>query len=186
MARVPETRPLRLTYEDYRAMPDDGRRYELIEGEIRMAPAPLTLHQRVSRNLAVLLHLHVQERGLGEILAAPTDVILDRSTVVQPDLLFVSTARLGMISRRAIEGPPDLVVEILSDGTQSFDRGAKRQIYARYGVGHYWIVDPEARVLAEHVRRGNDYELCGTHAAPSTCRPAPFSDLELDLARVFP
>ncbi len=167
-------------------MPDDGRRYELIEGEIQMAPAPGTQHQRISRNLEVLLHLHVQERRLGEVLDAPVDVILDRGTVVQPDLLFVSTPRLGMISRRGVEGPPDLVVEILSESTQSLDRGAKRQAYARYGVAHYWIVDPEARVIAELVRRDNEYELRATHAAPGTCRTILFPDLDLDLARVFP
>jgi Uma2 family endonuclease len=91
-----------------------------------------------------------------------------------------------MISKRGIEGPPDLVVEILSESTQSFDRGTKRQVYARYGVDHYWIVDPEARTLSEHVRRGNDYALLATHTAPAVCRTTLFPDLELDLGRVFP
>jgi Uma2 family endonuclease len=186
MARVPETRPFLLTYEDYRAIPDDGRRYELIEGEIRILPGPTTDHQRISRNLGFLLHQHVLDHGLGEILSSPIDVILDRGTVVQPDVLFVSTQRSGMISKRGIEGPPDLVVEILSDGTESFDRGAKRQIYLRYGVTHYWIVDPDARLLAEYVRSGNDYELRATHASPSVCRATLFPELELDLSRVFP
>jgi Uma2 family endonuclease len=149
-------------------------------------PGPTTDHQRISRNLGFLLHGYVQEHRLGEVLCAPVDVILDRGTVVQPDVLFVSTPRLGMISKRGIEGPPDLVLEILSDGTESFDRGTKRQIYLRYGVTHYWIVDPEARVLAEHVRSGNDYELRATHAAPAVCCTSAFPDLELDLARVFP
>jgi len=186
MARVPEAQPLRLTYDDYRAIPDDGRRYELIEGEIRIMSSPATQHQRVSRNLGVLLHLHVNEHQLGEVLTAPLDVILDRGTVVQPDILFVSKLRLGVISKRGIEGPPDLVVEVLSESTQSFDRGAKRQVYARYGVDHYWIVDPEARALAEHVRSRNDYALLATHTAPAVCRTALFPDLQLELARVFP
>lgn len=186
MARVPESRPFLLTYEDYRAMPDDGRRYELIEGEIQMAPAPGTQHQRISRNLEFILHAFVEQHRLGEMLDAPVDVILDRGTVVQPDLLFVSTPRLDMISRRGVEGPPDLVVEILSESTQSLDRGAKRQVYARYGVAHYWIVDPESRAIAEHVRTGTDYELRATHTAPGTCRTALFPELQLDLARVFP
>src|SRR5262245_39997816 len=185
MARVREARPLFLTYDDYRATPNDGRRYELVEGEIRMAPSPGTQHQRITLDLAVVLYAHVKERRLGQILIAPLDVILDRGTVVQPDLLFVSTPRLGVVSKRGIEGPPDLVVEILSESTQSFDRGAKQQAYARYGVDHYWIVDPEARPLSEHVRSGNDYALHVTHTAPAVCRTTLFPDLELDLASVF-
>jgi Uma2 family endonuclease len=186
MARVPEAPPLRLTYEDYAAIPSDGRRYELIEGEIRIMSSATTLHQRVSRNLGFLLHLYVNEHQLGEVLTAPLDVILDRGTVVQPDILFVSKLRLGMISKRGVEGPPDLVVEVLSEGTQSFDRRTKKQVYARYGVDHYWIVDPEARALAEHVRSGHDYAHLATHTAPAVCRTMLFPDLELDLARVFP
>jgi len=115
MLGTSQARPLLLTYEDYRALPEDGRRYELLEGEIQISPSPSTRHQRISRNLEVLLHLHVQQHGLGEILDAPVDVILDRGTVAQPDLLFVSTPRLAIISERGIEGPPDLAVEILSE-----------------------------------------------------------------------
>jgi len=155
MASVSEARPFLLTYEDYRALPDDGRRYELLEGEIQVAPAPSTRHQLISRNLEFLLHAHARERRLGEVMDAPVDVILDRGTVVQPDLLFVSSARLGIISERGIEGAPDLAVEILSESTQAIDRGAKRQLYARYGVLHYWIVDPASRSLAEHVLSGS-------------------------------
>jgi len=76
--------------------------------------------------------------------------------------------------------------EILSERTQALDRGAKRQIYARHGVAHYWIVDPGVRSLAEHVLQGSDYTLRGTYTAPSSFTPALFPELQINFARVFP
>ena len=108
----------RLTYEDYLSLPDDGRRYEILDGELAVTASPTTLHQRVSRNLEFLLHREVQARGLGEVFDAPVDVILDESTVVVPDLAFVSKDRSSIVGERAIEGAPDLTVEILSASTE--------------------------------------------------------------------
>lgn len=170
-----------LTYDDYRALPDDGRRYELFEGELQVTPAPTTQHQRVSGNLEFLLRAHVRTHALGEVLDAPIDVILDRGTVVQPDILFVSKKRLAIITERAVEGPPDLVVEILSESTAQRDRGVKQQLYARYGVAHYWIVDPMSRSLAEYVLAERAYTLRGTTTAPGAVTTALFADLRLEL-----
>jgi Uma2 family endonuclease len=96
MATVSASPPVRvvLTYDDLRATPDDGRRYEIMEGELAVTPAPSTTHQRISRNLEFVLHTHVTQHGLGEVLDAPVDVILDRTTVVEPDLVFVARARV--------------------------------------------------------------------------------------------
>src|SRR4030095_2805140 len=100
-----------LNYEDYAALPDDGRRYEVHDGELSVTPAPGTHHQRVSRNLNEILGAHVRTRGLGEVLYAPVDVILANTTVVQPDLIFIAPAHASRISRRGIEGAPTLAVE---------------------------------------------------------------------------
>ncbi|HEX2678194.1 MAG TPA: Uma2 family endonuclease [Polyangiales bacterium] len=178
-------RPVVLSYEDLRTMPEDGRRYEILEGELCVTPAPTTSHQFISRNLVVLLQSHVGAQGLGEVLQAPTDVILDPHTVVEPDLFFVSNARLDIISERGIEGAPDLVIEVLSPATEKRDRGAKQHLYARYGVAHYWLVDGAARGVTERVLRGNTYEVRGTYHAPSSFRSALFPDLSIDLASVF-
>lgn len=97
--------------------------------------------------LATLLYTHVRSRGLGEVLAAPTDCILSDHTVVQPDILYVERDRLAIVSRRGIEGAPTLVVEVLSPTTAAVDLGRKRGIYARHGVPWHWIVDPETRVI---------------------------------------
>lgn len=186
MSSLPAAQPLHLTYEDYCALPVDGRRYQLIEGEICVGPAPTSRHQRISRNLEFILHAHVSARGLGEVFDAPIDVILERGTVVQPDLLFVAPARAAIITERGVEAAPDLVVEILSPSTEALDRGPKRQLYARHGVAHYWIVDPDARSLSEYVLQGGGlYALRATHPAGQPCTTAVFADLAIDLAAVF-
>ena len=137
MSRVPDRippGPIKFTYEDYAALPDDGRRYEILDGELEVSPAPSTRHQGVSGNLFWVLHGHVRERGLGNVYCAPIDVILAPATVVQPDLVFVAAGREAIVTERAIEGPPDLVVEILSSWSVLRDRVAKAALYARYGV----------------------------------------------------
>jgi Uma2 family endonuclease len=179
------TRPVILTYDDYRHLPDDGRRYEILEGELHVTPAPTVFHQRISRNLGFILHSYVRSNKLGEVYFAPIDVILDRTSVVQPDLLFVSRTREAMIAQRGIEGAPDLMVEILSPHTEERDRGAKLQLYARYGVQHYWILDPDARAISEYVLQDRDYGLRGTHVAPAHFTSALFPDLAVDLGEVF-
>ena len=111
------TTRVRLTYEDYAALPDDGRRYELHEGELSVTPAPGTDHQDILGNLFVIIRGHVRARGLGRVFVAPVDCILADITVVQPDIVFVAAARLPVISSRGIEGAPTLAVEIISPST---------------------------------------------------------------------
>ncbi|MBI2969149.1 MAG: Uma2 family endonuclease [Gammaproteobacteria bacterium] len=139
------------TYEDYRTLPEDmSRRYELMDGELYMVPAPTTRHQRVSRELFSILHRHVTVNRLGEVFYCPVDVILgegDAREVAQPDIVFVAAERGGIIKLHGIEGAPDLVVEIVSPGTESRDRGYKMKLYARHGVREYLVVDPDHRVM---------------------------------------
>src|SRR5438128_9625060 len=152
MAEMP-TRVV-LTYRDYEALPADGRRYELHDGELFGTAAPGSSHQRLVGALFALLRQHVNERGLGEVFVSPLDCILSDTTVVQPDVVYVESARLSLVSARGIEGPPTLAVEILSPSTLAVDRGVKLQLYARYCVPYYWLVGPG-------VRSGEPYALCG-------------------------
>lgn len=131
------------TYEDYRLLPED-RRYEIVEGELLVTPAPSTRHQRILVRLILNLASFVEASGLGTVLPAPTDVVLANESVVHPDLLFVTREHLGIIASTGVHGAPDLVVEILSPSTANRDQVVKRKLYARYGVREYWIVDPLA------------------------------------------
>src|SRR5262245_6902333 len=109
VSRVPDRippGPIKLTSEDYVVLPDDGRRYEILDGELEVSPAPAPLHQRVSQSLSSALHVHVRERRLGRVYSAPIDVILAPTMVVQPDVVFVSTGRETIVTKRAVEGPP--------------------------------------------------------------------------------
>ena len=136
-----------LTYEDYLQFPDDGKRHEIIEGDHYMTPAPRTKHQRISRRLLVALSGFAASRRLGEVFAAPFDVVLSDENVVQPDLLFVSAARAAVVTEDNIQGAPDLIVEILSESSRKKDEVTKRKLYERFGVQEYWIVDPELEIV---------------------------------------
>jgi len=170
-----------LTYEDYCALPDDGRRYEIIEGELSATPSPRRAHQRFSGNLFVILHTHVRERNLGEVYSAPFDVILENTSIVVPDLLFVSRDRLAIVTERGVEGTPDLIVEILSSGTARRDRVEKAQLYARYGVGHYWLADPTSRTLETVELTEGQYRLVVSLSGAVVFEPSLFPGLTISL-----
>jgi Uma2 family endonuclease len=180
-----KTRRIVLTYEDYAALPDDGRRYELFEGELAVTPAPSPDHQRALAGLNDLLRQYVRSSGLGEVLFAPLDVILSASTVVQPDLVYLAPDRAALVSQRGIEGPPTLVVEVLSPSTTRADRATKRQLYARYGVPYYWIVDPAARTVEAYVLAGEGYEQAAEAWGAEPARLPPFPDLALVAASIW-
>ena len=135
------------TYDDLAAMPDDGKRYELIEGVLVELTSPLRVHALLARWLFRLLDREASTKGLGEVYFAPVDVVLSPTNVLQPDLLFIAKDRLHIFNRAYVEEPPDLVVEILSPSTGARDRTIKAELYARFGVREYWMVDPETRGL---------------------------------------
>ena len=138
---------LKLTYEDYRLIPDDGKPHEVIDGEHVMSPPPNIRHQRISLTLSYELHRFLQEHRLGEIFVAPCDVVLSEFDVVQPDLIFVATAQAAIVTDANIHGVPTLVVEILSEGNRKLDETVKRQRYEHYGIPEYWIIDPELELV---------------------------------------
>ena len=180
------SRDIVLTYKEYEAFPEDGRRYEIHDGEISVTPAPSPQHQMVSRNLFRLLDQHVRTKGIGEVLYAPIDVILSETSIVQPDLVYLDPARLGGISRRGIEGAPTLVIEVLSASTTRTDRSTKRQLYARHGVPFYWLVDPEERAVEALVLGADGYSLAACASGTETAQLPPFPDLSLVAAALWP
>lgn len=142
----PHPKEIHFTYQDYLLTSDD-KRYELIEGELLMAPAPDTKHQSISGRLFTRLDRIISRGRLGYLFSAPCDVVLSDEDVVQPDIFFISSERRGIIGEKNIQGPPDLVIEILSSKTLERDRIIKRKLYAKFGVMEYWIVDPKGETV---------------------------------------
>jgi len=182
--RIPEGKIV-LTYEDYLLLPDDRNRYEILEGELSVTPAPSTKHQTASGNLFILLAQYIKERDLGKLFYAPIDLILESTSVLQPDLLFVSKARRHIITDRAVEGAPDLVIEILSPTTSRTDRVTKAQIYARYRVPVYWIVDVEREVIEIYLLEVESYRLAATLQGDTPTPAPPFNELKITARDVF-
>lgn len=134
------------TAADLRAFPE-GTLAQLINGTLVMSPAPTSFHQRIVTRFIRKMGAFVDEEGLGEVIASPFDVFLDESHVLQPDLVVVVSERMHLISKRGLEGAPDLVVEVLSPSTGYYDLTQKREVYERTGVREYWIVDPETQTV---------------------------------------
>ncbi|HET7343993.1 MAG TPA: Uma2 family endonuclease [Methylomirabilota bacterium] len=172
-----------LTYRDYEALPDDGRRYEIHDGELWVTPAPSLAHQIISGRLYVHLARWVEAHPGGLLLYAPLDVILadrpDETSIVQPDLVYLAPDRLERARPRGIEGGPTLAIEILSPSTSTVDRGTKRRLYARYGVQCLWLIDPDARTLEGFVLERGRYLLEVTATGPTPVDLPPFTGLAL-------
>ncbi|OIP27994.1 MAG: hypothetical protein CO103_03910 [Chloroflexi bacterium CG_4_9_14_3_um_filter_45_9] len=154
---------IRFTYQDYLCLPDDGKRYQVIEGEVYRVPAPTPYHQRILLKLVRLLSEFVEKYGLGQVYCAPCDVILSPEDIVQPDIFFISTQREDIITERNIQGVPDLVVEILSRPSAKLDRTLKAGLYQRFGVKEYWLVGPEEKQIEVLTLKGERYESAGIY-----------------------
>jgi Uma2 family endonuclease len=175
------------TYADYKRLPDDGWRYEIIEGELHMTPAPSTKHQSVVVNLAFLFSQFVRTHQSGKVYVAPTDVILlGLATPVQPDLLYVAANRLDIVKDAFVEGPPDLIVEVLSPSNWLVDRRVKLGAYARAGVGEYWIVDPEMRTVELFRLAGQQYNQVGRYGPGERVASGVLTGFEIGVDEICP
>lgn len=159
---LPLVRP-HVTYEELCQVPSDGNRYELFDGQAYRNPSPDLRHQRIVRRLTRVFEDAVSDRS--EVLFAPMDVVLDKATAVQPDLILVLEQNADIL-QDVVRGCPDLVVEVLSPSTEKIDRGLKMETYARYGIGEYWIVDGEKKTI-EIFRLDRDVK---TYRLAATCR----------------
>jgi Uma2 family endonuclease len=175
---------VRFNYDDYLQLPED-KRYEILDGELYVVPAPNTRHQTVGLNLMVALHQHVKSGALGRILNAPYDVVLSDENVLQPDIVFVCRERLSIIGEANIRGAPDLVVEILSPGTRQKDLAIKRKIYARFGIQEYWIVDPDAATVEVLAWKVSGYITAGLYRQSDRLSSPLLPELALVLNEVF-
>jgi Uma2 family endonuclease len=174
----------RWTYTDYVAL-DGDQRYEVIEGELLMAPAPDVQHQDVLGDFWIALRQYVKEKNLGRVYFAPIDVILGEENVVQPDILFIAGERLGIVHRRGIMGRPDLAVEILSSSSFYRDRYEKRILYERFGIPEYWIVDPANRTIEVFVLEEGEYRLFSCVSEKGTVTSNVIEGFAVELSEIM-
>jgi Uma2 family endonuclease len=175
-----------LTYADFLELPDDGNRYEIIDGELYVSPSPSIRHQTVSVALTSTLHIHVRAGKLGAVFAAPTDVVFANDSIVEPDIVYISRARRAIVTDPNVQGAPDLVVEIISPSSTRTDQETKRDLYAKYGVQHYWLVHPiEEWIRAFDLNADGTYELVAEGNARATFSAPPFPDLAINLAELW-
>src|SRR2546422_2254449 len=183
MAGVLEKQAKRWTYDEYCRL-DDDRRYEIIGGNLLMAPAPDTWHQDWSRKLFRLIDRFVMKNNPGELFYAPIDIVLDEENTVQPDIVFIATPNLQIIQRRAIFGVPELLVELVSPSSVRRDRYDKKALYARFGVKEYWIGDPANKALEILTLREGRYELHCCAEEKGKLVSLVLAGLEFDLTEI--
>lgn len=160
----------RVSFADLEKWPEDGRRYELYDGEVYEVPSPFPLHQMAASRLHLLLSDYVRAHG-GIVLFAPLDIVLTEYDVVQPDLLLFTHEREHLINpKKVTRVPPDLAIEILSESTAGNDRGRKMRLLARHGVREFWLVDPDAETIEVHSLIGDRFVLAGVATAESPIR----------------
>ncbi len=175
---------VKFTYEDYRNTPED-KRYELLDGELAMTPAPGELHQSVSILLGSKLFQFASENNLGRVYHAPFDVVLSDLDVVQPELLFVSNERRSIITPENVQGAPDLIVEILSASTATRDTTFKRVLYGRHGVGEYWMVDTEEESITALLPGKRGLVVADVYGKGETLTSATLHGFKLNIDEVF-
>lgn len=182
---------VRLTVRDYLDIPeDDENRYELIDGELYMAPAPTWEHQESIGNLFSFLREFARANGLGRVVASPIDVYLSEEDVFQPDIVFVSAERLGVIHSSGVHGAPDLVIEMLSPSTELRDLTLKRERYEMFGAREYWLADPFAKTITVLRARDGRFEQVGVFAEGMTAEGMTIETsllpgLRVDVSAVF-
>jgi Uma2 family endonuclease len=163
-----------LTVEDYRLLPDGGPRYQLIEGDLFMAPAPNRYHQDISLNLTLLLGKYLEKHPIGKLY-----------NVHQPDLVFVSKKNRSVLTYAGAEGAPDFLVEILSPKTAELDKKPKRRVFARSGVKELWIIDPETKLIHVYCLQKDAERPAATYSETDTYTSSHFPGLKIKGATVF-
>ena len=185
MVTQTQTRPAVFTYADYVRLPEDVR-CEIIDGELIMAASRDTKHQRIARDLLLLLHSFSQDNRLGETYHAPTAVYLSETNVVEPDLLFIAAARSQILTYDDVRGAPDLVIEIVSPATAEIDRIVKAELYGRFGVAEYWLCDEMAETVDTLRLADGRLAPAGHYTLTDPLSTSLLPGLSIDLRDVFP
>jgi Uma2 family endonuclease len=176
----------KLTYEDYVRLPDDGLRHEIIDGEHYVTPSPSLRHQQISGRLFYSIQQYLDAHPIGTIFYAPIDALLSKFDIVVPDLIYISNERSRYMTTKNVQGPPDLVIEILSPSTARRDQKLKRDLYERAGVLEYWLVDPvRDSVSVCRSQSASTFSAAVEYEKAAILTSPLFPGLELHLDRVF-
>ncbi len=171
------------TYDDLARLPDDGKRYEILDGDLVVSPSPSREHQRAVKYLLFGLARLLDEHGIAEVFLSPFDAILSPQRVVVPDLMAVRRERASIVRERGVEGAPDLVIEVMSS-RPALDRVRKFDLYAKAGIAEYWLVDPIGQTIEVYFLVEGSYELAGYYGEGEIAQSVVF-DVEVPLRDVF-
>jgi Uma2 family endonuclease len=177
---------IKMTARQFLELGEDppGVRLELVNGEVAVSPSPIPSHGYVVLRLAKILSIHIDQHDLGR-LYPDIDTIFGEYDVRRPDLLYFSKSRLHLIGEKAMEGPPDLCIEVVSPSSVKVDRKEKLAQYAKAGVPFYWIADPKPRTLDGYELTSRKYRLTVKGKNSDRLRLPPFSDLEIPLGELW-
>jgi Uma2 family endonuclease len=182
---IHQPKKIEFTYEDYLQLPDDGKRYEIIDGELYMSTAPIPNHQFIVGNFLFALSSYLKIHPIGKVITAPLEVYFSRTNLVQPDIVYISNERLNIIKPEQIKGAPDLVIEVLSPSTEKRDRTVKLKMYAKFGVQEYWMAK-EKTATVEIFRSQEGKLVSAARLGKSDVLTSPlFPGLEIPLEDIF-
>ena len=178
----------RTTYQEFLDLEisdDDHHIYELLDGEIVKYSAPESQHQLVLANLHLMVGSHINQKRLGRMLFTPFNILTNKHSAPQPDLLFVATKNLKIIEKKCVMGAPDLVVEIISPGSVVRDRVQKKEIYEKAGIPEYWIVDPKYALVEVYQHTASGYTLFHDVEGEGVVKSRIIKGLKIDVADIF-
>jgi Uma2 family endonuclease len=176
----------KVTYAELASWPEDGRRYEIYDGEVSEVPAPLPRHQLAMQALLRRLEGHVIPRG-GLVIVSPIDIVFDDTNVLQPDIVVFTGERRHLVQLDApIRSAPDVAVEVISPSTAANDRGRKLRMFERFGVAEYWILDPGAERLDVRAIRGGRYESAASAGPGEAFTSGVLAGFSCDAGALFP
>jgi Uma2 family endonuclease len=175
----------KLTWDDLKDLPEDARRTEIVDGDLVVSPTPSYYHQSIATALAAKIYPFVKQKALGEFFGSAVHVVLAEHVNFEPDLCFLATANLDRLQSPVIAGPPDLIIEIISESNRTHDTVVKVQNYERYGVAEYWLVDQREQHISVWSLEQGRYVSLGAFAAGRQLRTRVLTGLELDPAEIF-
>lgn len=177
---IPQT-GTRMTATEYYELPETNKPVQLLNGVIIVSPPPIPAHQRVIVRLGFSLHTLIPN---GEIFVSPIGLYLDEDNVPEPDIVWVAADSPCKVTEKRLEGPPDLIIEVLSPSTARYDRVQKFALYERYGVREYWLADHEAEYVEVFVLQAGRFTRQGAYGPEDTFH-SPVLGKAIDLSRIF-